>query len=104
MVEMIDLKPEEISKLVKVATVHREIEKMVIFGSRAMGNAKPGSDVDIALFGSKVTQQIVSAVRDYLEEETLLPYFFDVIYFEGIANISLKQHITEFGQVVYDSG
>lgn len=66
----------------------------------AVGSAKRGSDVDIALFG-EVKIQEVSSIRDKLNEETEIPYFFDVIAYEGINNEKLREHVDEYGVKVY---
>ena len=45
---------------IKKALEHfEEIEKAVVFGSRAMGNYKKGSDVDIAIFGERVNNKVI---------------------------------------------
>ncbi len=77
-----------------------EVEKAVIFGSRAMGNNKKGSDVDIAIIGKNITTQTVLRLRSLLNEELPLPYFFDVAHYESIENENLKQHIDEHGIVL----
>ena len=56
-----------------------EIESVIIFGSRAMGNYKKGSDVDIAVKGKNVNHDVIGALHTRLNEELPLPYFFDVI-------------------------
>ncbi len=78
-----------------------EIEEVVIFGSRAMGNYKKGSDVDIALFGKAVNRSIASKLSFVLNEELYLPYYFDVIAFNTINNEALREHIITFGEVFY---
>ncbi len=98
---MIDLPEHAITEIVHCAKRLPEVEAVVVFGSRVLGNAKVGSDVDLAVRGENVTGRMIALIRDYLEEETTLPYFFDVIYFEGITNEALRKHIMEFGQVVY---
>jgi len=75
-----------------------EIEKAVIFGSRAIGNYKPGSDVDLALYGEKITHTTVLRLRSLLNDDLPLPYFFDVAHYENIKNENLKQHIDEEGK------
>lgn len=79
-----------------------EIERAVIFGSRAMGNYKKGSDVDIAIVGESITKNTVSKLHDLLNEEYLLPYFFDVVHYESIANVDLIRHIDISSIVVYE--
>ncbi len=79
----------------------REIEKAVIFGSRALGNYKKGSDVDIALFGTNITPGTISRLAFQLNEESPLPYFFDLLHYEQINNPKLKQHILSIGKELY---
>lgn len=68
------------------------VESGVVFGSRAKGNHKKGSDVDIAIIGD---EQKVSYL---LNEECNLPYFFDVINLEKINNQNLIDHIHRVGK------
>lgn len=79
-----------------------EIESVFLFGSRAMGNYKPGSDVDLALVG-KIDFSTIARVKALLEEHSSMPYFFDIIHYNTIENIDLKRHIDEKGVVVYRS-
>ncbi|MFA5479891.1 MAG: nucleotidyltransferase domain-containing protein [Candidatus Muiribacteriota bacterium] len=74
-----------------------EINKCVIFGSRAKNNYKPGSDVDIALIGKEVTDETASKLSVLLNEESKMPYFFDVLNFNTIVNLKLKEHIQRVG-------
>ena len=97
----IDLPKKVISQLKIFFSTCSEIEKVTVFGSRALGNAKPGSDVDIAISGRNVTLQLIGSVQSYLEEETILPYFFDCIHFESIENKELRKHILQNGKVLY---
>ncbi len=98
----IDLPQKTISQLISIFSTYPEIEKVIIFGSRALGNAKPGSDVDCALSGERLTPQLVSRIQAYLEEETLLPYFFDCILLESISNKELLEHIHIHGKNLYE--
>ncbi|PIR26875.1 MAG: DNA polymerase III subunit beta [Deltaproteobacteria bacterium CG_4_10_14_0_2_um_filter_43_8] len=77
-----------------------DLEKVILFGSRAMGNFKPGSDVDLVLLG-ELDHSTLLEVKHQLEEEIPLPYFFDVLLESEISNESLKQHVKECGQVIY---
>lgn len=74
-----------------------EIESAVVFGSRAMGNYKPGSDVDIALKGSRITGRTVSDLSTLLNEELPLPHFFDVVHYDTLESEALIRHIDEHG-------
>jgi uncharacterized protein len=78
-----------------------EIEEAILFGSRAKGNYKPGSDVDLAIKGAKIDHQCVATLSSLLNEETLLPYYFDIVHYENITEIELRQHIDRVGKVLY---
>lgn len=81
-----------------------EIERAVVFGSRAMGNYRPGSDVDICLFGPEVTLKLAWHVHARLNEELPIPYFFDVLAFDHISSQELRAQIEQFGQELYRAG
>jgi predicted nucleotidyltransferase len=76
------------------------IQEAVLFGSRAMGTFKPGSDVDIALKG-RVTLQDVARVKALLDEESTLPYTFDVVDYHAIETPAFKEHIDRHGKSIY---
>ncbi|WP_017297097.1 nucleotidyltransferase family protein [Nodosilinea nodulosa] len=69
------------------------IESAVLFGSRAKGSYKQGSDVDLAIKGDRVTHRTVAALADCLNEDKPLPYFFDVVHYETLEEPRLKAHI-----------
>jgi predicted nucleotidyltransferase len=78
-----------------------EIAEVILFGSRAKGNYKTGSDVDLAIKGDRITYEITARFADCLNEEKPLPYFFDVVNYETIAEPKLKEHIDRVGITIY---
>lgn len=72
------------------------VEEAILFGSRAKGNYKPGSDIDIAIKGKGITKDILSALNAAFEESPLI-YFVDVIAYDSITNPDLKSHIDRVG-------
>ena len=66
---------QDLDYIIKAIRQHTEIEKVKIFSSRAMGNYKKGSDVDIAILGKDINEKIVAQLSDILNEEYPLPYF-----------------------------
>ena len=78
-----------------------EIEKAIIFGSRAMGNYKKGSDIDIAITGKNINDKIVTRLSSILNQELPIPYFIDVVDYNSITNNDLKKHIDKEGKIVY---
>ncbi|CAI3634648.1 nucleotidyltransferase [Clostridium carnis] len=80
---------------------HTEIDKAIIFGSRALGNYKKGSDIHLTISGVEITKDILNDLYDYLNEVCPLPYFFDLLHYESITNDNLKKHIDEYGKLIY---
>ncbi len=87
--------------IVEALTNFPEIEKVVVFGSRAMGNNEKGSDVDMAVVGKNITPAMLVRLRSLLNEELPLPYFFDVVHYEKINNENVKRHIDEEGKNLF---
>ncbi len=77
------------------------ISQAIIFGSRAIGNYKKGSDIDISVFGSNITHDEIAHISEILNEELPIPYFIDVVHFETINNSDLKEHILSEGKYLY---
>lgn len=78
-----------------------QIAKVVVFGSRAMGNFKVGSDIDIALFSkTKIDLPLLAKIKGHLEDEIPTPYLFDLVVYEDIDNINLKNHIDQYGKLL----
>lgn len=95
------LKAEDIKQITDIIITFPEVHQAIIFGSRAMGNYKNGSDVDIALKGKNITHEIVTEIKYQLNEETPMPYFFDVVDYDRLKNEDLITHIDQFGKVLF---
>lgn len=98
---MFGILEKDISYIREVLIKFTEIEEGIIFGSRAMGNYKKGSDIDLALRGKNITNRILYEVSDYLNEVYPIPYFFDILNYDDISNENLKKHIDEYGKIIY---
>ncbi len=78
-----------------------EIDKATLYGSRARGDHKKFSDVDIALLGDfGPTSSAVSGVFGMLEDSNI-PYVCDVIHYDSISSEKLKQNIQRDGVLLY---
>ena len=95
------LKKRDIDNLHNAFEQFDEIGQVIIFGSRAKGNSKPASDIDIAVKGSRIDSQIILRLKDMLDELPL-PYFFDVVDYGTITNQNLKDHIDRVGKIIYE--
>lgn len=77
-----------------------EVEKALVYGSRAMGNYRAGSDIDITLIGAQLSMDMLfKLVR--LFDESNLPYMVDLSIMANINNPNLSDHIDRVGQVLY---
>jgi predicted nucleotidyltransferase len=97
---MFGLKENDISVIVAILKQHRDVEEALIFGSRAKGNYADGSDVDIALKG-RINFETVSRISYLLNEETVMPYKFDVLNYHTIQSEQLAAHINRVGIMFY---
>lgn len=77
-----------------------EVEEAVLYGSRAMGNCRPGSDIDLTIKGMKLDLEILNALATNLDD-LLLPYSIDLSIYDKIDNSDLKLHIDRVGKVFY---
>ncbi|MDQ6954143.1 MAG: nucleotidyltransferase domain-containing protein [Mariprofundaceae bacterium] len=78
------------------------IEKVVLYGSRAKGNYRKGSDIDITLIGENLT--LNNSVYPLMEmfDASDLPYSFDVSILKEIESTDLLEHIQRVGKVLYE--
>lgn len=98
------LRNSDIDEIGRIMKRFPEVDMALIFGSRAVGNYRHGSDVDIALKGSDVDFEITSKIAGILNEDTLMPYRFDVLDYNGLKNDDLRNHIERIGVILYQSG
>ena len=94
------LEENDILKLQKVFAKYIQIESVVIYGSRAKGNYKNGSDIDVTLHGQDLNLSIINAIETEIDD-LLLPYLFDISIYNQISNPDLIAHIKRVGQVFY---
>lgn len=78
-----------------------EVEEAVIFGSRAKGNFKKGSDIDIAIMGKNSSPELALKINGYLNETLSIPYFVDVVDYATITQLELKEHIDRVKTLLY---
>lgn len=97
------LEPEYHQEIIRAAENRfPEIERIIIFGSRALGTAKSGSDIDIAIDGDNVTRATRLMFYDWLNNESSIPYKVDVLQLRELSNADLITHIKEKGKIIFD--
>lgn len=72
-----------------------QVESFVLFGSRAKGCYRPGSDIDICVKGPCDYQTQAQIRMDF--EDSYLPYCVDVVVYDCLSNPNLKEHIDRVG-------
>lgn len=95
------LKKKNIEKIKNIFAKHKEIESVILYGSRAKGNYRPGSDVDLTLRGENINLSLLNKISIDLDD-LLLPYTFDLSIFDHITNSDLLEHIERVGLVFYE--
>lgn len=96
------LAERDLAYIIAVVGEFPEIRKAVVFGSRAKGNYKKGSDIDIAIFGEGISFSTIASLHDRLEEKSPMPYFFDIVDYTHSTHQELKQHIDRAGKIILD--
>ena len=77
------------------------IRSVTLYGSRARGSFRPGSDIDITLHTDETfTHKEILQLRDRFDESDM-PYFVDVSIYDKLNNPDLKAHIRRTGQPLY---
>lgn len=99
---MFGLKDTDIMDIQEVLQRFPEVQSAFLFGSRAKDNYRNGSDVDLALKGDNLSYSTLIRISGVLNEETLMPYHFDVLDYHSINNDNLKAHIDRVGKVLYE--
>lgn len=89
-----------VNKIQTVFLHHPEIEKAVLYGSRAKGNYTTGSDIDLTLMGEALTADMQYEIFSELDE-LLLPYSIDLSLYAQLDHRALRQHIERVGVVLY---
>ncbi len=95
------LKESTIEKISGVFAKYPEVEKVIVYGSRAKGNFKNGSDIDLTMQGGRLTHQLLLKLMGELDD-LLLPYKIDLSIFENIGNPDLVAHIRRVGVTFYE--
>ena len=94
------LTERDMSSIHEILGKFPEVETVLIFGSRAKGTYKLGSDIDLAIMSGGVNEAVVCKLNNYFSE-SCLPYFVDLICYPSLKDIALKEHIDRIGVPFY---
>ncbi len=98
---MYGLKAIHIDKIKSVFANCSEIDKAILYGSRAKGNYREGSDIDISIVGNKLSLDTLLRIETALDD-LLLPYNIDISIYDKIENLELIEHIKRIGIIIYE--
>ena len=98
------LSDSTIQKICAVFAKYPPVERVILYGSRAKGNYKNGSDIDFTLCGgTDITQRVLYRIMDELDD-LLLPYTIDLSIFNDIDDADVIEHIRRAGATFYEKG
>lgn len=78
-----------------------EIHRALLFGSRAKGTHKPGSDIDLAIVGEGIDWRTIGRIYDALDD-AMLPYRFSVVRYDANTDPEVAAHIARVGLLLYE--
>ena len=94
------LKKKVIQKINRIFAGYQEVEKVLLYGSRAKGNHKTGSDIDLTLIGKNLNLKLLNKISLDLDD-LLLAYKIDLSLHDQINNHDLLDHISRVKKVFY---
>ena len=95
------LREDTIKKINSVFVNYTNISKVLLYGSRAKGNYKNGSDIDLCVISKDMDIKELQKISLDLDD-LLLPYKIDLSVYEKITNKELKEHIDRIGVVFFE--
>lgn len=101
MSERFGLKETTIQRICEVLARYPQVQKAILYGSRAKGNYKEGSDIDLVLVGGEDLDERVLARIDMEIDDLLLPYMIDLSILSHITDPDVLDHIRRVGVVFY---
>lgn len=94
------LRDQVVDSIASVLAKEPRVKGALVFGSRAKGNYKEGSDLDLCLEGEGLDLEVLSALETELDD-LYLPWKIDLIPRSSIDNEELLAHIERVGQVLF---
>ncbi|MEO0430728.1 MAG: nucleotidyltransferase domain-containing protein [Cyanobacteria bacterium J06656_5] len=95
------LEKSTIEEIQRLFQQYAEIERVILYGSRAKGNYRPGSDIDLTMIGTNISHTQLLSIEHQLDD-LLLPYLFDLSIFNHIEDPDMIAHINRVGCVFYE--
>jgi predicted nucleotidyltransferase len=97
---MFGLKQQHIDCINAVFACYPQVERVLIYGSRAKGNYRKGSDIDLTILGDLDYRSWMKLENQL--DDLLLPYKMDISLYHQINHPELQEHIQRVGKVFYE--
>lgn len=94
------LSEQHYQDLARIFSHSTKIDKVLIFGSRAKNTARENSDFDLAIIAPTMTDDEFTAIWNELDQLPLI-FKLDVMHWDRLNNLSLKEKIRREGQLFY---
>ena len=95
------LSERTLQKIQGVLSHYPQVERAILYGSRATGTYRNGSDIDLTLCGDALTHSVLSRIDSELDD-LLLPYTIDLSIFHQIDNSAMVEQIRRVGVNFYE--
>ena len=95
------LSQQTVAQITRVLTEFPDVERAVLFGSRAKGTHKRGSDIDLALAGTHLDWQTLGRIRSALDDLPV-PYRFSLVILGSKLDPEVAAHISRVGVLLYE--
>ncbi len=87
--------------LTDIFSQNQQVEKVILYGSRAKGNFNNRSDIDLVVIGNQLNRHIVGKIISEVNDSNC-PHTVDIQILVNIKNQDLSQHIARVGQIFYE--
>ncbi|MEA3280788.1 MAG: nucleotidyltransferase domain-containing protein [Thermodesulfobacteriota bacterium] len=95
------LTDRDIKTLQDIFKKYPDVKNVFIFGSRAKGTYKQGSDIDLAIMNEGVKDTVIGKMKSDFEDSSL-PYTVDLVNYHTIKHPELKNHVDRIGVPFYE--
>ena len=93
------LSDRDMSVIQRIFSKYPEVQRVNIFGSRALGNFRSGSDIDLAILDDNVSAKVIRSIIAEFEDSNL-PYRVDVLHYPSLQHQELREHIMRVGKLL----
>lgn len=100
--ENVGLCEEDLQSIRETLRRFPNVSEAILYGSRAKGNYRPGSDIDLTVKGAELTHHDLLDIALALDD-LLLPYKIDLSLHHQIDNPHLIDPIDRVGKVLYEA-